>query len=109
MMRVLLPALAAGVCLAAAACSGASSDRTVIAGSCARDGGVQSTCDCLARESVKRFEKPSLEAVVLGAQGQDAEADKIMASLTADESARFRMALVDIVAACKADDYVQLP
>jgi hypothetical protein len=99
---VMLAALAGGV----AGCSGAGENRRVIAETCVKDGGASEMCDCLARQSVKVLDKPALEAVVMGAQGQHAEADRLMAAFTPADNAKFRSAMQGIVQSCGADAYV---
>lgn len=90
---------------ALAGCSGGNEQAT-IARTCVRDGGAQPMCDCLAQESVKSLERPALQAVVLGAQGQDAAADKQLATMTADQNLRFRSAMDSIVKSCNAADFL---
>lgn len=89
------------------ACSGAASDRDVIAKTCVGDGGDGKVCDCLARASVRRLEAPALDAVVLGAQGQDSEADRLLAGLTPEQGTKFRAAMEGIVRECGAEDYLR--
>jgi hypothetical protein len=92
--------------LALSACSGEGDSRRIIAETCVRDGGAEGMCDCLARQSVKELEKPALEAVVLGAQGQYGEADRMMAAFTPEDNAKFRTDMQGIVRTCEADAYI---
>lgn len=93
--------------LALAACSAASSDHDVIAKTCVSDGGVEQVCDCLAKASVKRLEPSAVDAIVFGARGQAAEADKVLASLTPEQGATFRAAMEGILRECGAEDYLR--
>jgi hypothetical protein len=106
MMRRFTVMMAAVLAGAAAGCSGAGDNRRIIAETCVRDGGAEDMCDCLARQSVKELEKPALEAVVLGAQGQYGEADRAMAAFSPEDNAKFRTDMQGIVQTCGADDYI---
>lgn len=89
-----------------AGCGGQGDTRTIISETCVRDGGTETVCACLARESVARLDDDALDAVVFGALGEDAEADQVLAEMGEGGQVRFRTGITQVLQACNAEDYV---
>ena len=93
--------VAVSLCLAA--CSGDAAGRKVIVDACLRNGQQPGVCACLASESEKRLDKPMFQLVVLGAQGNASETDRIMATLTPQASQKFAATTDAIKKTCKLE------
>jgi hypothetical protein len=92
--------LAAGFIVGA--CSDDDSGRKAIVDACLKGGQQEGVCTCLARESARRLDKPMYEVVVLGAQGSEAETDRIMATLTPAAAQKFVNTTQAIARTCGA-------
>jgi hypothetical protein len=79
--------LAAG--LVAGGCSVDDTGRKAIVDACLKSGQSDGVCSCLAKESERRLDKPMYQVVVLGAQGNEAETDRLMATLTPAAAQKF--------------------
>jgi hypothetical protein len=92
--------LAAG--LLAGACSADDSGGKAIVDACLKSGQQEAVCSCLAKESAKRLDKPMYQVVVLGAQGNESETDRIMATLTPAAAQKFVSTTQVIAKTCGA-------
>jgi hypothetical protein len=88
--------------LVAGACSADDSGRKAIIDACLKGGQPDGVCSCLAKESARRLDKPMYEVVVLGAQGNEAETDRIMATLTPAAAQKFISTTQSIARTCGA-------
>lgn len=80
-MKNLILLAAAGLCLAACAPGG----KAAIVKACVDDGTERKTCECMAKELEAKVDKEAFQAMVLGAQGKDAEAEAILKKLPMDK------------------------
>jgi hypothetical protein len=92
--------LAAG--LVAGGCSADDSGRKAIVDACLKGGQPDGVCTCLARESARRLDKPMYEIVALGAQGNEVETDRLMATLTPAAAQKFVATTQSIAKTCGA-------
>lgn len=88
--------------LAVAACSGDESGRRAIVDACLKGGQPEGVCLCLSREAERRLDKPMFDVVVLGAQGNETETDRIMATLTPAAAQKFSSTTQAIARTCGA-------
>ena len=84
------------------ACGADDTGRKAIVDACLKGGQPDGVCTCLAKESAQRLDKPMYEVVVLGAQGNEAETDRIMATLTPAAAQKFVSTAQSIARACGA-------
>jgi hypothetical protein len=83
-----MPRLVAAIALLGAlvACAEpAPPQRATLLDACVRDGGSQTACTCMADAAIEKLEAPLLNAMALGAEGRDDEADAAMQALTMDQ------------------------
>jgi hypothetical protein len=92
--------------LGLAACSQNEQGRKVIAEQCIAGGWTVEVCECLARESDARLDPPMFEAIVLGAQGNMAEADLAMQELDPQARGKFAVVVPQILKTCGAEGYL---
>jgi hypothetical protein len=78
-MRVVILAVAAAG-LALSGCSGGGGKAALVE-ACMKDDQEKKTCECMADEFEQTLDKDVFNAMVLGAQGKEAEAEKIMNEL----------------------------
>lgn len=91
------------VAVGLAACSDGSG-RKVIIDACLRSAQASGVCSCLAGESEKQLEKPMFNVVVLGAEGNSAEADRLLAAMTPAAQQKFTDTTKAIAHTCGAVD-----
>jgi hypothetical protein len=92
--------LAAG--LVAGGCSVDDTGQKAIVDACLKSGQQGDVCSCLAKESERRLDKPMYQLVVLGAQGNESETDRIMATLTPAAAQKFAGTTQSIAKTCGA-------
>lgn len=95
------------VAVAGAALSGCSQNehgKKVIAAQCIADGGMEDVCDCLAKTTAERLDPELFDMVVLGAQGEDLEAARIMEELPPELEAKFILTIPDIKRSCGVEE-----
>lgn len=92
--------------LLAAACSQNEPGRTAIVDRCVAGGETPEICQCLADQSSRQLDGEMFELVVLGAQGEEKEADRRMTELTPERQARFTAEMQHIIRGCGADGYL---
>ena len=73
-----------------------------ITAACLKSGQPDGVCSCLAKESARRLDKPMYDLVVLGAQGNEAETDRIMATLPPAAAQKFVNTAQAIAKTCGA-------
>ncbi len=88
--------------LMSGACSVDDTGRKAIIDACLKGGQPDDVCTCLAKESARRLDKPMYEVVVLGAQGNEIETDRIMATLTPAAAQKFASTTQSIARTCGA-------
>jgi hypothetical protein len=88
--------------LAGGGCSVDDTGRKAIIDACLKSGQQDAVCSCLAKESTRRLDKPMYEMVVLGAQGNEAETDRLMATLTPAAAQKFASTTQSIAKTCGA-------
>jgi hypothetical protein len=98
--------LALAAVLLATGCGARSAGREAIIARCLGDGEDPVVCDCLGNQSVKKLDKTGFDLVVLGARGQDAEADSLLAELTPVEQAKLSGSVRDVASACGVKGYL---
>ncbi len=97
-------ALIALVVLGLAACSRNEQGRKFITDRCLASGQETEVCECLARESDAKLDQQMFDVVVLGAQGDDQEAELAMQELDARAKARFSTIVPQIQKGCGLQD-----
>ena len=98
------PALAALALLAA--CSQNEQGRAAINDRCVAGGESAEICTCLADQSSRKLDGDMFNLVVLGAQGEEAETDRLVKELTPERQARFTAMMQEITRGCGAEGYL---
>lgn len=102
-MRVVLMAVVAAG-LTVSGCDaiglGGGGDKAELVKACVADGEEQKTCDCVADELEKTVDKDAFKAMVLGAQGKDAEAEAIMEGLSMEKQFSVATGAMGAMAKC---------
>lgn len=88
------------VVLGLAGCSRNEEGRKFITQRCLASGQETEVCDCLARESDARLDQQMFEVVVLGARGDDQEAELAMQELDSPAKAKFAAIVPQIQKEC---------
>jgi len=94
------------VALALAGCSQNDVSRKVIAEQCIAEGETVEVCECFAKTSAEKLEKEMLDIIVLGAQGEDGETEKLMQELSPSQKAHFTSAVREVISTCGAEGYL---
>ncbi len=97
-MRVVIWAVAAAG-LALSACSGGGGKAALVE-ACVNDGQEKKTCDCMADEFEQKLDKDVFNALVLGAQGKDEEAEKILSELPMEKQFSVATAAMEATMKC---------
>jgi hypothetical protein len=92
--------------LALGACDQNGPSRAVITDRCVAGGEAPEICKCLADESSRKLEGDMLQIVVLGAQGEETETDRLVKELPADRQLKFKAAMRGIIESCGAEGYL---
>jgi hypothetical protein len=103
MARIALLAL---VTVGLAACSQNEAGKKVITEQCIADGGIVEVCECLARESDAKLDKPLFDIIVMGAQGMDVETAERIEELEPQQKAKLATVAPQILNACGAEGYL---
>lgn len=103
MARLLLIGIAA---LGLAACSQNEVGKKVITEQCIAEGETVEVCECFARTSDEKLDKELFAIVVLGAQGEDGETEKMIEELSPPQKARFTAAVREVISTCGAEGYL---
>lgn len=98
--------LAAATFALPAACDQTGPGRASITNRCVAGGEAPEICRCLADASAKKLEGDQFNLVVLGAEGEDAQAEKAMGELTPESQAKFTASMREIIESCGAEGYV---
>lgn len=91
---------------ALAACSRNETGKKVIAEQCIAEGETVEVCECFAKNTDEKLDKDLFDIVVLGAQGEDGETEKLMQELTPTQKAHFTAAVREVIATCGAEGYL---
>lgn len=83
-MRLMMFAVAAAG-LAVSACGGAGGGKSELVEACVADGEDKAQCECIATELEANLDEDVFRAMVLGAQGKEAEAEEIMNDMPMDK------------------------
>jgi hypothetical protein len=92
--------------LALAACSQNAPGRAAITDRCIAGGEAPEVCRCFAEESSRKLEGDMFQIVVLGAQGEETETDRLLKELPADRQQKFSLVMREIVQSCGAEGYL---
>ena len=103
MLRWTFPAIAL---LLLAACDQNGAGRTAITNRCVSGGEAPEICKCMADASSRKLDADLFNVVVLGAQGEDAQTEKLVKDLPPESQARFSSTMREIIEACGAEGYV---
>ena len=103
MLRWTLPAT---TLILLAACDQNGAGRTAITNRCVAGGEAAEICKCLADASSKKLDPNLFNVVVLGAQGEDAQTEKLVKELPPESQAKFSSTMREIIEACGAEGYV---
>jgi hypothetical protein len=103
MARWLFPT---AILIVLAGCSQNGPGRAAIAERCIAGGETPEVCQCLADESSQKLEGDLFALVVLGATGEDAEAELLVNEMSPDEHLKFAAAMREIIRKCGAEGYV---
>ncbi|MDP3736786.1 MAG: hypothetical protein Q8R02_05325 [Hyphomonadaceae bacterium] len=98
--------LAATAFVLLAACDQNGPGRTAIANRCVAGGEAAEICKCLADASSNKLEPDLFQVVVLGAQGEEAQTEKLVKELPPESQAKFSSTMRDIIQGCGAEGYV---
>ncbi len=101
-----LPLISMVALAAVAGCSQNDVSRKVIAEQCIAEGETIEVCECFAKTSAERFEKDMLDIIVLGAQGEDGETEKLMQELSPSQKAHFTAAVREVITTCGGEGYL---
>jgi len=94
------------VALALAGCSQNDVGRKVIAEQCIAEGETVEVCECFAKGSVEKLDKEMIDIVVLGAQGEDGETERLMQELSPSQKAHFTAAVREVISTCGGEGYL---
>jgi hypothetical protein len=89
-----------------AACSQNGPGRAAIVERCISGGEAQAVCQCLADQSSRKLDGAMFALVVLGAQGEEAETDRLMSEMSPDLQLKFSGTMREIIGMCGAQGYV---
>lgn len=92
--------------LALAGCSQNDVTREVIAEQCIAEGEIVEVCECFAKTSAEKLEKDMLDIIVLGAQGEDGETERLMQELSPSQKAHFTAAVREVISTCGGEGYL---
>lgn len=92
--------------LALAACSQNEVGKKVIAEQCIAEGETVEVCECFAKTSDEKLDKEMFDIVVLGAQGEDGETERLMQDLSPAQKAHFSAAVREVISACGGEGYL---
>ena len=92
--------------LALAACSQNGQGRAAITDRCIAGGEKPEICKCLADQSSRKLDSDMFALVVMGAQGDEAESDRLMQEIGPEKQAKFSSLMRDIIKSCGAEGYL---
>lgn len=101
-----LPLITMVALAALAGCSQNDVSRKVIAEQCIAEGETIEVCECFAKTSAEKLDKDLLDIVVLGAQGEDGETEKLMQELSPSQKAHFTAAVREVISSCGGEGYL---
>ena len=101
---ILMGGLAAA--LLAAGCGVRAAGHDAIVDRCVAGGEEAAVCGCLGEQSAKRLSQGDFDLVVLGAKGEDEEADRRLAELEPGEQAQLSLAIRAIAEVCGVKGYL---
>ena len=99
-------ALLALVTLGLAACSQNEVGKKVITEQCIAEGETVEVCECFAKASDEKLDKELFDIIVLGAQGEDSETEKMVEELTPAQKAKLSAVTREVVTSCGAEGYL---
>jgi hypothetical protein len=106
-MALRASSLGAGLALAVlAACSQNGPGRAAITDRCIAGGEKPEVCKCLADESSRRLDRAMFELVVLGARGEETEAEEQVRTLGPERQDQFSTLVRGIIRGCGGEDYL---
>jgi len=94
------------VALGLAACSQNEVGKKVITEQCIAEGETVEVCECFAKTSDEKLDKELFDIIVLGAQGEDAETEKIVEELSPSQKAKLSAVTREVVTSCGAEGYL---
>lgn len=103
---VLISSLALAALVLVAGCGARSAGHDAIVDRCVAGGEDAEVCDCLGKQSAKRLDQGDFDLVVLGAKGEDEEADRRLAELAPGDQAKLSIAIREIAGACGVKGYL---
>ena len=103
MARLLLIGIAA---LGLAACSQNEVGKKVITEQCIAEGETVEVCECFARTSDEKLDKELFDIIVLGAQGEDSETEKMIEELSSQQKAKLSAVAREVITTCGAEGYL---
>src|SRR5690606_4170411 len=101
-----LPLILMVALAAVAGCSQNDVSRKVIAEQCIAEGGTIEVCEGFAKTSAETFQKDILDIIVLGAQGEGGETEKLMQELSPSQKAHFTAAVREVITTCGGEGYL---
>jgi len=89
-----------------AACSQNEAGKKVIAEQCIAEGETVEVCECFAKVSDQKLDKELFDIVVLGAQGEDSETEKMVEELAPALKGKLAVAVREVINTCGAEGYL---
>jgi len=89
-----------------AACSQNEVGKKVITEQCIAEGETVEVCECFAKASDEKLDKELFDIIVLGAQGEDSETEKMVEELTSAQKAKLSAVTREVVTSCGAEGYL---
>ena len=99
-------ALLALVALGLAACSQNEVGKKVITEQCIAEGETVEVCECFAKTSDEKLDKELFDIIVLGAQGEDSETEKMIEELSNQQKAKLSAVTREVITTCGAEGYL---
>ena len=99
-------ALLALVTLGLAACSQNEVGKKVITEQCIAEGETVEICECFAKTSDEKLDKELFDIIVLGAQGEDSETEKMIEELSSQQKAKLSAVAREVITTCGAEGYL---
>ena len=89
-----------------AACSQNEVGKKVITEQCIAEGETVEVCECFARTSDEKLDKELFDIIVLGAQGEDSETEKMIEELSSQQKAKLSAVAREVITTCGAEGYL---
>ncbi len=84
------------------ACGQNDAGRAAIVQRCLDGGEAADVCQCLAYQSARKLDREMFDLVVLGAVGEEAETDLMVAEMSPERQTKFAAAIREITQTCRA-------